>query len=73
MAKRELKELPITIHVGETTPPTIWVSSKNKAGYIDEKAVRTTAYNAVYNAINKLGYEVGDAPELSPSMSSKNG
>jgi hypothetical protein len=64
MAKRQLKELSITIHVGETTPPTLWVSSKNNAGYVDEKAVRITVYNAVENAVKKLGYEVGIAPIL---------
>ena len=70
--ERELKELSITIHVGETTAPTLWVSTKNDAGYVDREAVRITAYNAVSDAIKKLGYEVGSGPIISspPNLTS---
>jgi hypothetical protein len=62
--KFEPKGLSITIHVGETTLPTLWVSSKNKEGYVDRKAIKTTAYNAVSDAVKKLGYEVTDGPVI---------
>lgn len=70
--ERELKELSITIHVGEKTLPTLWVSTKDDAGYVDREAVRTTAYNAVSDAIKKLGYEVGSGPIISspPNLTS---
>jgi len=60
--KRELKELNITIHVGDKTLPTLWVSSKNKI--IDEKVIKTTVSNAVENAVKELGYEVTPWPVL---------
>jgi hypothetical protein len=60
--KRELKELNITIHVGEKTLPTLWVSSKKKI--IDQKVVIPIVSNAVENALKELGYEATPWPVL---------
>jgi hypothetical protein len=43
MVERKLIELSITIHVGEMTLPTLWVTSKNKAGNVDRNAIKTPA------------------------------
>jgi hypothetical protein len=43
MVERKPIELSITIHVGEMTLPTLWVTSKNKAGNVDRNAIKTTA------------------------------